>query len=377
MKPARSTLNALLAALLLVLASLLAAPVQARSERIKDLATLAGVRNNQLVGYGLVVGLDGTGDQTSQAPFTTQSLINMLGNLGVTIPPGTSLQLKNVAAVMVTMVLPPFAQPGQQFDITVSSLANAKSLKGGTLLMTPLKGADGQIYAIAQGNLVVGGAGGQGAGAKVTVNHLAAGRVPAGATVERAVPTQLGGADSLQYELREADFGTAQRVVDVINDALGDNTAAWALDGRRIQVRAPALPHERVAFLGRIENLEVRPISAAARVIVNSRTGSVVMNQAVSLLECAIAHGNLTVAVSTEQAVSQPNALAGGQTVVTQGSQIDIQQDRASLMRFQPGVNLSEVVKALNAVGATPLDLVNILQAMKAAGALRAELEVI
>ncbi|WP_239591145.1 flagellar basal body P-ring protein FlgI [Candidatus Dactylopiibacterium carminicum] len=349
----------------------------AQAERIKDLATLSGVRNNQLVGYGIVVGLDGTGDQTSQAPFTTQSLINMLGNLGVTIPSGTSLQLKNVAAVMVTMMMPPFSQPGQQFDVTVSSLANAKSLKGGTLLMTPMKGADGQIYAVAQGNLIVGGAGGQGAGASVTVNHLAAGRIPSGATVERAVPTQLGDADTLQYELREADFGTAQRVVEAISGALGDYSAAWALDGRRIQVRAPATPYERVAFLGRIENLEVRPLSGAARVIVNSRTGSVVMNQSVSLYECAIAHGNLTVAVTTDQAVSQPNALAGGQTVVTQGSQVDIKQDRASLMRFAPGVNLSEVVKALNAVGATPLDLVNILQAMKSAGALRAELEVI
>ncbi|MDP5240627.1 flagellar basal body P-ring protein FlgI [Uliginosibacterium sp. 31-16] len=348
----------------------------AQAERIKDLATIAGVRNNQLVGYGIVVGLDGTGDQTSQAPFTTQSLINMLGNLGVTIPPGTTLQLKNVAAVMVTMQMPPFAQPGQQFDITVSSMANAKSLKGGTLLMTPLKGVDGQIYAIAQGNLIVGGAGGSAGGARTQINQLSAGRIPAGATVERAVPTAVGSADHVLFELATADFGTAQRVADAINIGMGE-TMAWPLDGRRIQVRAPQVPYERVAFLGRVENLEVTPITAAARVTVNSRTGSVVMNQNVSLLECAIAHGNLTVTVNTETQVSQPNPLAAGQTVVAQAGQVDIKQDQSSLMRFKPGVTLTEVVKALNAVGATPMDLINILQAMKAAGALRAELEVI
>ncbi|GAB2889592.1 flagellar basal body P-ring protein FlgI [Uliginosibacterium flavum] len=349
----------------------------AHAERIKDLATVSGVRNNQLVGYGIVVGLDGTGDQTSQAPFTTQSLINMLGNLGVTIPPGTTLQLKNVAAVMVTMQMPPFAQPGQQFDITVSSMANAKSIKGGTLLMTPLKGADGQIYAIAQGNLIVGGAGGQaGGGAKTTINQLTAGRIPGGATVERAVPTAVGTQDFIVYELATADFSTAQRLADAINIGMGE-TIAWPLDGRRIQVRAPQVPYERIAFLGRVEGLEVTPANAAARVTVNSRTGSVVMNQNVSLLECAIAHGNMTVTVNNETQVSQPNPLAAGQTVVAQAGQVDIKQDQASLMRFKPGVTLTEVVKALNAVGATPLDLINILQAMKAAGALRAELEVI
>lgn len=348
----------------------------ARAERIKDLASVAGVRNNQLVGYGVVVGLDGTGDQTSQAPFTTQSLINMLGNLGVTIPPGTTLQLKNVAAVMVTMQLPPFAQPGQQFDVTVSSLANAKSLKGGTLLMTPLKGADGNIYAIAQGNLIVGGAGGQAGGARVTVNQLAAGRIPAGATVERAVATAVGNEDSVIYELGQADFGTAQRVVDAINRGTAQ-PLALALDARRIMVRAPTNPYERVAFLGKIENLDVTPVAASAKVVVNSRTGSVVMNQSVSLLECAVAHGNLTVSVGTESQVSQPNPLSAGRTVVTQTGNVDIRQEGGSLVRFKPGANLADVVKALNAVGASPLDLINILQAMKAAGALRAELEVI
>lgn len=348
----------------------------AHAERIKDLAGISGVRNNQLIGYGIVVGLDGTGDQTSQAPFTTQSLTNMLANLGVTIPSGTSMQLKNVAAVMVTMQMPPFAQPGQQFDVTVSSLANAKSLKGGTLLLTPLKGADGQIYAIAQGNMIVGGAAAQGGSTRVTINHLSAGRIPAGATIERPVQSMIGGPESIQLELAEADFGTAQRVVEAINNNLGQ-PAALALDGRRIQVRAPQAPDERVAFLGRIENIEVRPIAGAAKVIVNSRTGSIVMNQAVTLQECAIAHGNLTVTVNTETQVSQPNPLSQGQTVVAQTGKADITQDQASLMRFKPGVTLTEVVKALNAVGATPMDLVNILQAMKTAGALRADLEVI
>lgn len=356
--------------------SCLALMPAAHAERIKDLATVSGVRNNQLVGYGVVVGLDGTGDQTSQAPFTTQSLINMLGNLGVTIPPGTTLQLKNVAAVMVTMQLPPFAQPGQQIDITVSSLANAKSLKGGTLLMTPLKGVDGQIYAIAQGNVIVGGAGGQGPGAKVTVNHLSAGRIPAGATVERAVQTQVGDAESVMYELNSGDFGTAQRVVEAINRAAGETIAA-ALDARRVQVKAPPNPFDRVAFLGKVENIEVTPISGSAKVIVNSRTGSVVMNQAVSLQECAVAHGNLTVAVTTDSQVSQPGPFSNGQTVVTQSSQVSVKQDPGGLVRFKPGASLADVVKALNSVGATPLDLINILQAMKAAGALRAELEVI
>jgi len=282
---------------IMALAACLLMPL-ARAERIKDLATVSGVRNNQLVGYGIVVGLDGTGDQTSQAPFTTQTLINMLGNMGVTISSGTSMQLKNIAAVMVTMEMPPFAQPGQQFDITVSSMANAKSLKGGTLLMTPLKGADGQIYAIAQGNMIVGGAGGQAGGASVAINQLASGRIPSGATVERAVQMQMGNSDSVMYELASADFGTAQRVAEAINTGLGRSVAV-PLDGRRIRVTAPASPAERVAFLGFIENLEVMPYSGAAKVIVNSRTGSIVMNQAVSLQECAVAHGNLTVSVNT------------------------------------------------------------------------------
>lgn len=358
----------------LLLALLIALPAQA--ERIKDLASLSGVRNNQLIGYGLVVGLDGSGDQTTQTPFTVQSVINMLGNMGVTLPPGQTLQLKNVAAVMVTANLPPFARPGQSMDITVSSMGNAKSLRGGTLVMTPLKGADGQVYGIAQGNVVVGGAGASAGGASVTVNHLSVGRIAGGATVERAVPTQIGEGEFIHLETHTTDFGTTQRMVEAINVMVLPGTAV-AVDARRIQVRAPLDLGERVAFISRIENLDVTPALQAAKVIVNARTGSVVMNQAVTLDACAVAHGNLTVTVSAEPMVSQPAPLSGGQTVVTERNQIDIQQEGSALINVKKGVNLSEVVRALNALGANPQDLIIILQAMKASGALRAELEVI
>ena len=349
---------------------------EAAAERIKDLASVAGVRDNQLVGYGLVVGLDGSGDQTTQTPFTVQSIINMLGNLGVTLPPGQSLQLKNVAAVMVTASLPPFARPGQQIDVTVSSMGNARSLKGGTLVMTPLKGVDGQVYAMAQGSLAVSGASGAApSGGKVTVNHLSAGRIPGGATVERSVPTAVGQGDSVFVELNDADFGTAQKVVDAIN-AMAPGTAR-ALDGRQVQVRAPDDVNQRVAFLGRLESLDVTPAVQAAKVIINSRTGSVVMNQKVALQNCAVSHGSLTVTVTNEQQVSQPNPFGQGQTAVTNKGGVDIKQDGGNIFNVKGGTNLADVVKALNAVGANPLELIAILQAMKASGALRAELEVI
>ncbi|MEF8747424.1 MAG: flagellar basal body P-ring protein FlgI [Candidatus Accumulibacter propinquus] len=349
---------------------------QAVAERLKDLASVQGVRNNQLVGYGLVVGLDGSGDQTTQTPFTTQSIINMLAQLGTTLPTTQSLQLKNVAAVMVTAILPPFARTGQQIDITVSSMGNAKSLRGGTLVMTPLKGADGQIYAQAQGNLLVGGAGAASAGSKVVVNHLLAGRVVGGATVEREVPTALGQGPFVHYEMATTDFGTTQRVVEAINREIGPGTAQ-AIDGRLVRVAAPEDANSRVAFLGRLESLEVRPTKTVAKVIINPRTGSVVMNQTVTIDSCAVAHGNLSVIINTEQKVSQPNTLAGGQTVTTTQSEIDIKQGGGSLIQLKAGVNLAEVVKAINALGAGPQDLLSILQSMKAAGALRAELEII
>lgn len=356
-----------------MLSGIFAAP--AAAERIKDLASIAGVRDNQLVGYGIVVGLDGSGDQTTQTPFTVQSIISMLGNMGVTLPAGTNLQLKNVAAVMVTATLPPFARPGQAIDVTVSSMGNAKSLRGGTLVMTPLKGADGQVYALAQGNMVVGGAGGQAGGAAQTINHLSAGRIPGGATVERAVPAMLGQGEYVFFELNDTDFGTARRVVDAINIVAPGS--AEAINGRSIQVRAPLDVNTRVAFLGRIENLDVTPVQQAAKVIVNSRTGSVVMNQTVALQNCAVAHGNLTVTVNAQPQVSQPEPLSRGRTVVTQSGLVNIDQEGGALMNVRGGTSLADVVKALNALGAKPMDLVSILQAMKSAGALRAELEII
>lgn len=348
----------------------------AQADRIKDLASVQGIRNNQLIGYGLIVGLDGTGDQTTQTPFTTQSIINMLAQLGTTLPTTQSLQLKNVAAVMVTASLPPFARSGQQIDVTVSSMGNAKSLRGGTLLMTPLKGADSQVYAMAQGNVLVAGAGASAAGSKVTVNHLLAGRIAGGATVEREVPTPLGQGAFILYEMSNTDFGTTQRVVEVINREMGPGTAQ-AVDGRQIRVRAPEDTNSRVAFMGRIENLEVRPMQTMAKVIVNPRTGSVIMNQTVTIDACAVAHGNLSVVINNEPQVSQPNALAGGQTEATNRADIQIKQEGSALMHVKSSVSLSDVVKALNALGANPQDLLAILQAMKAAGALRADLEVI
>ena len=347
----------------------------ARAERIKDLASIAGVRNNQLVGYGIVVGLDGSGDQTTQTPFTVQSMISMLSAMGVNLPPGQSLQLKNVAAVMVTSNLPPFARAGPQIDITVSSIGNAKSLKGGTLILTPLKGADGQTYAVAQGNVVVVGAGAAGAGSKTTVNHLSVGRVTGGATVEREVITPLGQGEYVYLDLNTTDFGTTQLMVEAINKLVpGSATAA---DARQIRVRAPTEPDERVSFIGRIENVQLTPARTSAKVIVNSRTGSVVMNQSVLLDSCAVAHGNLSVSVSMDNQVSQPGALSGGQTAGVGNAQIDIKQEGGTLMNVKAGANLADIVKALNALGANPQDLMAILQAMKSAGALRAELEII
>lgn len=348
----------------------------AHAQRLLDLATVQGVRENQLIGYGLVVGLDGSGDQTTQTPFTVQSVVAMLKQMGVNLPAGTNLQLKNVAAVMVTTSLPAFAQPGQTLDITVSSMGNAKSLRGGTLLMTPLKGADGQIYAMAQGNVVVGGAGAAANGSKAQVNHLGVGRISAGATVERAVPTMLGQGDMIFLELKESSFSTASRVVDAVNARFGPQTAS-AQDGRVIRIRAPQSNDNRVAFLGALESINVTPAQVPAKVIMNARTGSVVMNQAVMLDTCAVSHGNLSVVINTQPVISQPAPLSGGQTVVAQQSQIEINKDPGKVILLKNSASLADVVKALNSIGATPQDLLAILQAMKAAGSLRAELEII
>ncbi|WP_199538482.1 MULTISPECIES: flagellar basal body P-ring protein FlgI [unclassified Duganella] len=363
--------------LLLAAAWLLVQP--AHAERLRDLVSIAGVRQNQLIGYGLVVGLDGSGDQTTQTPFTVQSVVSMLQQLGVNLPQGTSLQLKNVAAVMVTASLPPFAQPGQTLDITVSSMGNAKSLRGGTLLMTPLKGADGQVYGMAQGNVLVGGVGvaaGGAGGSSLTVNHLSVGKISAGATVERAVASSLGEGNFIKLELNTADFATASRVVEAINDKYGSGIA-YALDSRVIRVQSPSSSDQRVSFIGTLQDMQVNPAEQPAKVIMNARTGSVVMNRAVTLDTCAISHGNLSISVTADPQISQPNPLSGGRTVVAPNQQVGIKADSGKVMMVKGGASLAEVVKALNAIGATPQDLLAILQAMKAAGSLRAELEII
>ena len=370
------TLHRLFVPLLMVCAGCCAMAGPAQAERIKDLANIQGVRPNQLMGYGLVVGLDGSGDQTTQTPFTVQSLTNMLSQLGVQLPPGTSLQLKNVAAVMVTASLPPFAKPGQALDVTVSSLGNAKSLRGGTLLFTPLKGADGQIYAMAQGNVIVGGAGASAGKSSVQINHLAAGRVPAGATVERAVNSPFALGNSIMLELQDTDFSTAQRMGDAINAAFGA-AVAQPIDGRVVQVMAPTVPQDRVAFMAKLESLDVERVLPAAKVIINARTGSVVMNQMVVLERCAVAHGNLSISINSTPVISQPAPFSQGTTVVSEKADIQVKQEGGNLVMMEAGARLTDVVKALNALGATPQDLVAILQAIKVSGALRAELEVI
>ncbi|MFK7962747.1 MAG: flagellar basal body P-ring protein FlgI [Burkholderiaceae bacterium] len=350
------------------------------AERIKELATVQGVRSNQLLGYGIVVGLDGSGDQTAQAPFTSQSVQSMLSQLGIQLPPGVSPQLKNTAAVMVTAVLPAYARPGQPIDVTVSSLGNAKSLRGGTLLLTPLRGADNQVYAMAQGNVVVAGAGANAGGSSVQINHLSAGRVPGGASVEREVPNAVLADDAIHLELKRTDFSTARAVVDAINQQIQTYDGlppAEALDARVIRVQMPPDPSRRVAFMAEIENLNVSTVRPVARVIVNARTGSVVMNQAVELAVSAVAHGNLSVTIASDPLVSQPPPFSQGQTVVADRADISIEQDGGGLMLMEGAAQLADVVKALNALGATSQDLIAILQALKAAGSLKAELEII
>jgi flagellar P-ring protein FlgI len=356
---------------------LLSSPL-AEAERIKDMAQIQGVRTNQLVGYGLVVGLDGSGDQTSQAPFTIQSLNNMLAQLGVTVPTGVTPQLKNIAAVAVHAVLPAFVKPGQTIDITVNSIANAKSLRGGSLLVTPLHGLDGQIYAIAQGNLIVSGFGVEGTdGSKLTVNVPSSGRIPNGATVERAVASQIAQGDSITLNLNDPDFTTATRLVASVNKSMGDGIAS-VMDGGTIRVRAPIDITQRVAFLSMVENLEVEPGAAAAKVIINSRTGTVVISSHVIVTPAAVSHGSLSVTIKEEQTVSQPNPLSKlGQTVVLNNSTIKVDQGSNRMFLFKPGVELDQIVRAVNDVGAAPGDLVAILEALREAGALQAELVVI
>jgi flagellar P-ring protein precursor FlgI len=365
------------AAVCITLFSLLAAPA-AQAARIKEIASIEGVRSNQLTGFGLIVGLDGTGDQTTQMPYATQGLANYLRQLGLTLPPAqlAQLQMKNVAAVLVSAQLPAFARPGQLMDVSVSSIGNAKSVKGGTLIATPLKGADGEVYAMAQGNIIVAGAGASAGGAKVTVNHLSVGRIPDGAQVERSVPTPLLEGSTINLSLNASDFQTARKVAAALNQRFGNGMAA-ALDGRTVQVQVPPGPNDRITFIAEMEELPIEASVQAAKVIINARTGSIVLNQAVTLGACAIAHGNLSISISSTPQVSQPGALSGGQTVVTENNAIDIKAEPGKLIQIPAAAQLSEVVRALNSLGATPQDLLAILQAIKSVGALNAELEVI
>jgi flagellar P-ring protein FlgI len=361
----------------LALCSLLSMPLPALAERVKDLASVAGVRSNPLVGYGLVVGLDGTGDQTSQAPFTVQSLKAMLNQLGITVPPGVNPQLKNVAAVAIHADLPPFAKPGQQIDVTVASIGNAGSLRGGSLLMAPLKGADGQVYAVAQGNVVVGGLGVSGQdGSRVSINVPSAGRVPNGATVERGVPNSFSESSQLLLNLHRADFTTAANLAQSLNAQFGEGMAL-ALDAATVAIGTPRDPTERVRFVAALENIEVTPGEAPARVIINSRTGTIVIGAQVRVLPAAVSHGSLSVTIREQPQVSQPLPFSEGQTVAVPDSAIEVQQEGGRMFLFPAGIALDDIVRAVNQVGAAPGDLVAILEALREAGALRAQLVVL
>lgn len=355
----------------------LTAPMAAQAERIKDLVSITGVRENQLVGYGLVVGLPGTGDQTSQAPFTIQSIRNMLARFGIKVPDNVNPQLKNVAAVTVHAMLPAFAKPGQNIDVTVSSIGNAGSLRGGSLLMAPLTGADGQVYAMAQGSLLVGGLAAAGQdGSRITVNVPSAGRIPNGATVERAAPGQVASNGVIQLNLKNSDFTTAHRLVEAINGQFGEGVAS-AVDATSIAVVGPTDSDKQISFLSLLENLQVKPAEASARVVVNSRTGTIVIGGTVRTLPAAVTHGSLTVTISEKPEVSQPNAFSKGETTVVPRSSISVEQATPRMFKLDTGNTLDDVVRAINAVGASPSDLVAILEALSQAGALRAELIVI
>lgn len=344
------------------------------ADRIKDLANVQGVRDNQLVGYGLVVGLDGSGDR---APFTNQTFRNMMEQFGITIPEGEDPRLRNVAAVSVHATLPPFSKPGQQIDITVSSIGNADSLRGGSLLLTPLRGPDGQTYAMAQGSLVVSGFGAEGEdGSSIQVNMTTAGRIPNGAIVERGVSSTFSQGDHLTFNLLRPDFTTARRMSETINDLLGPG-AASAIDAASVRVTAPRDPNQRVSFISVLENLEVTPGEESAKVIINSRTGTIVVGQHVRIEPVAITHGNLTVTIDNALQVSQPEGFTDGETVVVPDTEITIDEGDNRMFLFGGTVTLNDIVDAVNRVGAAPGDLMAILEALKSAGALKAELIVI
>lgn len=346
------------------------------AERIRDLVTIQGVRENALVGYGIVVGLDGTGDQTSQTPFTIQSITNMLSQLGITVPSGSNMQLKNVAAVMVTAKLPSYSRVGQQIDVVVSSLGNAKSLRGGTLIMTPLKGADNQVYAIAQGNLFVGGMGASSKSSSVSINQMVGATIPNGATIERELAIRLDEQSVIHLHLNQFDFTRALKIADAINKV--QKNSAVALDGITVSLTMPKESAARVKFLSRVQNLEVGSTPVSAKVVINTRTGVVVMNQKVQLDNCAVAHGNLSVVVNNKLKVSQPDTpLAGGETVVTADDQVSVMQEGGALHNVASGTDLNRVINSLNLLGANPTELMSILEALKTAGCLHASLETI
>ncbi|WP_333913803.1 flagellar basal body P-ring protein FlgI [Vibrio coralliirubri] len=360
--------------LTLVLFGMLFLATSAHAARIKDVAKVAGVRSNQLVGYGLVTGLPGTGETT---PFTDQTFNAMLQNFGIQLPPGTKPKTKNVAAVIVTAELPAFSKQGQEVDVTVSSIGSAKSLRGGTLLQTFLKGLDGQVYAVAQGNLVVSGFSAQGNdGSKIVGNNPNVGIISSGATVEQEIPAPFGRGDYITFNLIQSDFTTAQRLADAVNNFLGPQMAS-AVDATSVKVRAPREISQRVAFLSAVENIEFDPAEGSAKIIVNSRTGTIVVGKHVRLRAAAVTHGGMTVAIKENLNVSQPNAFSGGQTVVVPDSDIEITEGDGKMFKFEPGLTLDDLVRAVNEVGAAPSDLMAILQALKQAGAIEGQLIII
>ncbi|MDV6328619.1 flagellar basal body P-ring protein FlgI [Idiomarina sp. PL1-037] len=359
-------------ALLVSLLSMLAAPVQA--SRIKDIASVQGVRSNQLIGYGLVVGLPGTGEQT---PFTDQTFRTMLGNFGINIPANERPKIDNVAAVAVHANLPAFAKPGQKIDVTVSSVGSADSLTGGTLMQTFLKGANGEVYAVAQGSLIVGGLGAEGNdGSKIVINTPTVGRIPNGGVVEREVRSGFGASDYLTFNLHQSDFTTAKRMAETINNLVGEGTAQ-AIDATSVRVRAPRDLDQRVSYMSTLENLEVQQASASAKIIVNARTGTIVVGQNVELRPAAVAHGNMQVTIAENVNVDQPNPFADGETAITPQSIIDVDQEDARMFVFEPGTTLNDLVRAVNQIGAAPGDMIAVLEALKQAGALSGELIVI
>lgn len=357
-----------------IASAVLALSGPAQAERVRDLGQFQGVRSNQLTGYGIVVGLPGTGDDN--LAYVTQAMRGVSGRMGLILPPGVAPGLKNAAAVMITADLPAFAKPGQRIDVTVSTIGKAKSLRGGALILSPLYGADGQIYAMAQGNLAVGGldVGGKD-GSNVTINIPTVGRISDGASVERAVATGFDNGADVSWNLFNADFLTASRVRDAINAKLPGT--ATVSDGVSLALRLPATPDTRASLMAAIEMIQVDPAETPARIIVNSRTGTVVINNAVRVSPAAISHGKLVVRIDEKPTVVQPAPFSQGRTAVEQSSRIDIEEDDRKVMLFKPGASLSKIVDALNKLGVTPSDLVAILEALKQAGALKAEMVVI